>query len=241
MVRRKQGEEVRPRPFLRGVLRNRLTEKANGSEEVDALVKITNVTLKKADDNSEAKARAKAAEQRKKSAEETIEDAWTRILAMNNSATDAQRLREVKRAMEAGEIGREPVPEGKRQGKFSKAEALRLYKELAEKQREGKLREMVENTPDNYVLVTDKDALSEAIDALSREELIVFDVETTGVNVYSDIIVGHVLSAVSADTHYYIPTDHDDDSPQLDRDYVAEQLRPIYENPSIGFIAHNAK
>src|SRR5690606_32219170 len=86
-----------------------------------------------------------------------------------------------------------------------------------------------------------KDALDEAIDVLSREELIVFDVETTGVNVYSDIIVGHVLSAVSTDTHYYIPTDHEDDSPQLDRDYVAEKLRPIYENPSIGFIAHNSK
>ena len=188
-----------------------------------------------------AKARVKEAEKRKKSAEETLEEAWERILAMKNSAPNQKRLLAVKQAMEEGRIGREPVAAGKKQGKFSKAEALRLAKVLADKQREELLREMVENTPDNYSLVTDADHLAEVIEELSREELVVFDVETTGTDVYSDIIVGHVLSATSVDKHYYIPTDHDDDSiTQLDRDYVAEKLRPLYENPRIGFIAHNA-
>src|SRR5699024_8781619 len=144
--------------------------------------------------------------------------------------------------MEDGRIGREPVAEGKKQRRFSKAEALRLHKVLAEQARDEMLREMVENTPDNYMLVNAESNLEYVIEELSREELVVFDVETTGVDVYSDIIVGHVLSATSVDRHYYIPTDHDDDSvSQLDRDYVAEKLRPIYENKNIGFIAHNAK
>src|SRR5699024_4728491 len=73
------------------------------------------------------------------------------------------------------------------------------------------------------------------------ESVIVFDVETTGVDVHSDIVVGHVLSATEKDVHYYIPTDHKEASPQLDREYVANILRPIYEDASKGFIAHNAK
>lgn len=204
-------------------------------------IKITNITLK-ADEKADAKAVVKSAEARKKAADETLEDAWVRILSMKNSDTDAERLRAVKQAMSDGRIGREPVAEGKRQGKFSKAEALRLHKVLADKEREGILREMIENRPDNYVLVYTERQLEYAITDLSREELVVFDVETTGTDVYSDIIVGHVLSATSSDKHYYIPTDHKDESiAQLERDYVAEKLRPIYEDESIGLIAHNAK
>lgn len=208
------------------------------------MVKIEKISLEQSGGAADkaAKARVKEAEKRKKSAEETLEEAWARILTMKNSDPDQKRLLAVKQAMEEGRIGREPVATGKKQGRFSKAEALRLAKVLADKQREELLREMVENTPDNYSLVTDADHLAEVIEELSREELVVFDVETTGTDVYSDIIVGHVLSATSADKHYYIPTDHEDDSiPQLDRDHVAERLRVVYEDESIGFIAHNSK
>lgn len=207
------------------------------------MVKLPNITIKtkEAEQVEKAKAAAKSAEKRKKDAEETIEEAWQRILRMKNSNADQKRLEEVKAAMEAGEIGREPVAEGKRQKRFSKAEALRLHKVLEDKRREKVLRSMVENTPDNYELVTDESRLSEVIEGLTREDLVVFDVETTGTDVYQDTIVGHVLSATSADRHYYIPTDHEDETPQLDREYVAEKLRPIYEDENIGLIAHNAK
>lgn len=207
------------------------------------LVKLPNIKIKtkEAEQVEKAKAAAKSAEKRKKAAEETIEEAWQRILRMKNSNADQKRLEEVKAAMEAGEIGREPVAEGKRQKRFSKAEALRLHKVLEDKRREKVLRSMVENTPDNYELVTDESRLSEVIKELSQEDLVVFDVETTGTDVYKDIIVGHVLSATSADKHYYVPTDHEDETPQLGREYVAEKLRPIYEDENIGLIAHNAK
>jgi DNA polymerase-1 len=46
--------------------------------------------------------------------------------------------------MDVGLLGREPASVSK---KFSKAEALRLYKQLAESQREAKLKELVEKTP----------------------------------------------------------------------------------------------
>src|SRR5690625_258311 len=204
-------------------------------------IEIGDIKLKGGNDSAESKTKVKDAEKRKKSANETIDEAWVRILAMKNSDTEQRRLLAVKQAMEKGEIGREPVPEGKRQGKFSKAEALRLFKTLEQRQIRARLSGMVENTPDNYVLITKERELEYAINELSREEIVVFDVETTGVDVYSDIIVGHVLSATKANIHYYIPTDHDDPSPELDRNYGADRLRPLYENPNTGFIAHNSK
>lgn len=216
------------------------------------MVKITNIALKGNEETTEAKARAKAAEQRKKSAEETIEDAWARILAMNNSATDAQRLREVKRAMETGEIGREPVPEGKRQGKFSKAEALRLYKELAERQREGKLREMVENTPENYELITSEERLIELSAQLMAEDVVAVDTETTGVDVYTDVIVGmsftlpsvSIIPKASPGWNVYIPVDHSEESlgetKQLSLDTVLHKLKPFLYTDKVGKVLHNA-
>src|SRR5690625_3546075 len=169
---------------------------------------------------------------------ETFEEAWERIFSMKNSDPDRQRLNEVRQAMESGRIGREEGSESKR---FSKAEALRLYSVLEEQNRKDRLKELVESMPDNYSLVLTKDELDEAISVLKLEKRIVFDVETTGTDVYSNKIVGHVLSATSADKHYYIPTDHDEPTPQLDREYVASKLKFLYANMNIGFIAHNAK
>lgn len=177
--------------------------------------------------------------ERRKLHTETFDGAWQRVLSMKNSDTDVKRLIEVKRAMEEGKIGRDPERAGRR---FSKAEALDLYRELEEIKRKERLDALVESMPDSYELVTNKERLDEVIQLLSEESIVVFDVETTGTDVWNDLIVGHVLSATSADRHFYIPTDHIDESiPQLNRDYVAEKLRPLYENENIGFIAHNAK
>lgn len=194
--------------------------------------------LNKMQTDGEATARVKAAADRKAKATETMEDAWWRILAMKNSATDQQRLFEVKTAMAEGVIGRHPSDAAKR---FSKAEALRLWRELAERQREETLRRMVEETPDNYWLITDEKKLAEFIAILSREQEIVFDVETTGTDWHSDYIVGHVISAIKADIHAYIPTKHHTEHPQLPHELVTEALRPFYENERIGKLAHNAK
>lgn len=170
---------------------------------------------------------------------ETYEEAWARVFAMKNSDRDNERLQEVKTQMDAGKIGR---PRDKVNKRFSKAEALAMYSQIEEQQRIDRLTKMVEETPDNYELVTDEQRLDEVVDELLSEELVVFDVETTGTDIYEDIIVGHVLSATSKNHHYYVPTDHKDESMrQLDRDYVAKKLRPIYESETIGLIAHNAK
>lgn len=186
----------------------------------------------------------KAASKRKAAATETLDEAWQRILAMKNSDADCRKLLEVKHAMDAGTIGRSPADRVSNNGKpkrFSKAEALRLYKELQEQQREQTLRKMVEETPENYWLITDETKLDEFLSLLAGEQEIVFDVETTGTDVWSDYIVGHVISAVKANIHAYIPTKHKTDAKQLDNEFVLRMLKPCYENEDIGKIAHNAK
>lgn len=206
-----------------------------------ASINIGNIRLKNNGEGGANKGAARYAEQRKSSANETIVEAWERIFTMKNSDKDMERLREVKRAMEDGDLGREPVPEGKRQGKFNKAEALRLYKVLSVKQREKRLQEMADNVPDNYWLIQDKERLNEFLRILDDEDEIVFDVETTGTDVWKDYIVGHVLTAIKSDQHAYIPTRHKTDMTQLDHKYVTEALRPYYGDEAIGKLAHNAK
>lgn len=177
-----------------------------------------------------------AAAERKTKATETLEDAWIRILAMKNSDPDNAKLHAVKHAMDRGQIGRDPASASKR---FSKAEAIRLYAVLAESQRESKLAELVENTPSNYVLVTSVEALQDVIAKASTESIIAVDTETTGLDVYVDVIVGVSLTLPTFDTHYYIPFEPTQDDRALPSEHI-ELLRPLMESQEVGKVLHNA-
>ena len=196
---------------------------------------------------TQAKDAVKKASAKKSASIETIDEAWARIFTMKNSDADRRKLDEVKIAMESGKIGREPESVKDREGnstapkRFSKAEALRLHKVLAEQQKAELLRKMVEEMPNNYRLVLTAQDFESMVERAAQEELIVFDIESTGTDVWSDRIVGHVISTTSDDIHYYVPVGHNDERAQLDYDYVLEGLRQIYENESIKKIAHNAK
>lgn len=183
--------------------------------------------------NGEALTKAAA---KKAGAIETMDEAWVRILAMKNSDGDNAKLTAVKRAMADGKVGRDSP-----NAKFSKTEALRIWRGINEREHAERLRQMVDNMPDNFWLITDVARLDEFLAIVDTEEEIVFDVETTGVDVWSDYIVGHVITAIKADIHAYIPTKHRDSRTQLPHDYVNERLKPYYEDASIGKLAHNAK
>jgi len=184
----------------------------------------------------DAKARVKQASERKVAALETVEEAWQRILSMKNSEPDQAKLLEVKQAMASGNVGRNPADVKKR---FSKAEALRLYKDLAESQREEKLSELVAKTPENYRLINTEDSFAELLADLANEEIIAVDTETTGLDVYVDVIVGVSLTLPKADYHVYIPIRHKEGE-QLDPDYVLAKLKPFIEDEGLGKVLHNA-
>ncbi|WP_249260790.1 DNA polymerase [Virgibacillus pantothenticus] len=202
--------------------------------EKNTKIKLTlNLTQEK---SGEGKAKAKAAAERKKSANETIEEAWQRIFAMKNSEKDAERLRKVKAYMDAGELGREPVPQGKRQGKFSKAEALRLYKTIAEREKAKKLQELVDSTPENYALVTDNKSILRMKSDIESSELVGFDCETFGeaLDPWRGEMAGFSVSTDHA--HYYVPLNHVQH--EVDDKAIVKFIKPTLESAKL--VMHNA-
>jgi DNA polymerase I len=153
---------------------------------------------------------------------------------------DVEKLRAVKDAIEAGEIGSK-VDSMK---KFSKAHALNLHKELMEIRREGIVKKMIANKPDNYHLINTEDGLGWVIsllkDAIAKDEVISLDTETTGVS-FVDRTVGLSISFDSADIHVYVPYAHVTDVAQLTRGYVMKKIKPYLEQVGVKLILHNSK
>jgi DNA polymerase I len=198
---------------------------------------------KQADTSGSAKATAekvKQASAKKKAANETLGEAWQRILAMKNSEADQARLIEVKNAVALGLVGRDS--EGKR---FSKAEALRMWKVLAESQREQKLADLVAKTPANYVLVNSVQKLAEMRQYFLRvgddnTDLIAFDCETFGENNGAlDPWRGNVagFSVSTRDKHFYVPLNHVENTGFSDT-FAVNELKSILENTPL--VMHNA-
>ncbi|MCS1350357.1 DNA polymerase [Mechercharimyces sp. CAU 1602] len=201
-----------------------------------------NLNMKEEEEEKKRRERVKEAESRRKAAVPS-EDDWNRIFEMKNNERDTEKLKEVKASMEAGEIARSSEDIFSKSGKlkrFSKAEALRIWQKLQERNRERKLKELVESTPDNYRLVTTVPQLDQLIKDLYNEPIIAVDTETTGLNVYSDRIVGISFTLPNADYHVYIPLAHEN-CEQLTRDYVLGEIHGILEEECIGKVLHNAK
>jgi DNA polymerase-1 len=208
-------------------------------------VKLTlNLRSPTAEEPEDVAERIKDATKRRKAAEETIAEAWTRILALKNTDADREKLIAVKDAMDTGVTGRHPSSVGKR---FSKAEAMRIYEDLRVSIREERLRSMVAKTPHNYFLIDNERLLARLNDRLRKETEVAVDTETTGVDVYTDVIVGISLTLPSVSIpplaekgmHVYIPVAHDEGE-QLSRDYVLQELHWFLYNADIGKVLHNA-
>nr|WP_256209626.1 DNA polymerase [Paenibacillus sp. PDC88] len=106
---------------------------------------------------------------------------------------------------------------------------------------------MVEDTPKNFFLINNEKLLSRLIVRLRNETEVAVDTETTGVDVYTDEIVGLSLTLPSVSIppltekgmHVYIPVMHEDGE-QLSRDYVLSELRWFLYSEDIGKVLHNA-
>src|SRR5690625_3022268 len=170
---------------------------------------------------------------------ETFDEAWERILSMKNSNPDERRLEEVKEAMEKGEIGRDPDSTNKR---FSKAEALRMHAKLAEIKREGVLKELVDNTPDNYVLVDSRLKIAEMNSDIKKSELIAFDIETFGENKedaldpYEGRVAG--FSVTANGNNYYVPLNHTENPLSMTDNEIIDDVKDVLEDART--VMHNA-
>ncbi len=93
-----------------------------------------------------------------------------------------------------------------------------------------------------YETVLDSARLAAWLLRLERAGEFAFDTETTSLDYMAARIVG-VSFAVTAGEAAYVPLAHDypDAPPQLDRDQVLEQLRPLLESREIKKIGHHIK
>ncbi|WP_342439295.1 DNA polymerase [Paenibacillus sp. FSL L8-0436] len=181
--------------------------------------------------------RIASATKRKKAAEETIADAWVRILALKNTDADREKLLAVKDAMDTGVTGRHPSSVGKR---FSKAEAMRIYTGLQERNKAETLRKMVESTPVHYTLVRDERTLAKAYNAIASADLIAIDCETFGeddgaLDPWRGNMAGFSVS--TRGESFYIPLNHIEKT-ELTEERIFAALRPLLETkPNV---MHNA-
>lgn len=170
---------------------------------------------------------------------ETIDDAWTRIFTQKNSDADLRKLKAVKAAFEAGKIGRE-VSAGKPK-RFSKAEAIRLYAQLAEQEREQKLADLVESTPANYHMINTPLLVERVIADINAAEYVGFDCETydggnggSALDPWTGELAGFSVSANG--NNYYIPIAHVE-GPNLPYDSYMAIFKALQ---SAKLIMHNA-
>ncbi len=87
----------------------------------------------------------------------------------------------------------------------------------------------------SYLLIDDEKALQELVDYLSTQKEICIDTETTHVQAIKSELVGIGLG-VKPQQAWYIPVNG-----KLGLQKVLNTLKPLFENPHIGFYGHNLK
>lgn len=99
------------------------------------------------------------------------------------------------------------------------------------------LKELGESKPQDvsYQTVDDELGLQALLTQLSKEKEICIDTETTGLDPRQADLVG-VGFAVNPGEAWYIPCNG-----KLGRETVIQAIKPLLENPQIGFIGHNIK
>lgn len=211
-----------------------------------------NIDLGIKEDNVDtaAQERVKKAEAKKAAVayEPTWEEVWTTgwtrhtgtvkkgIFQTKITPADGKRLKEVKHAIEEGQLGT-GVESLK---KFSKSHALNLHKSLMDIQRVQIVEDMIANQPSNYHLINTEDGLDKVVELLHQEDVVAIDTETTGVK-WEDRTVGISFSFPTADEHVYIPYKHITETEQLSKEYVIDTLKPVLERKGLKLVLHNSK
>ena len=123
-------------------------------------------------------------------------------------------------------------------------ELAELYKEL---EFNSWLQEVPQKKPvqpaidSSYKCISTKDDLDKLIKNASQAKTLALDTETTGLDYMDSDLVGISMSFTPGEA-FYIPINHkDNSSPQLDMDYVLEELRPLLEDSEQKIIGQNIK
>jgi DNA polymerase-1 len=185
-----------------------------------------------------AKKKASAANDRKIASLETVEEAFERILKMKNTDADNEKINEVYVALIKGEIKRDASALGK---KLSKAEILRMHKEIAFSKRHEKIKEMIKNKPSNYILVNTEKELNLLKIKIEESEIIAIDCETfkEPLDPWNGEMAGFSVSTKNGTDyhHFYVPLQHEQKT-KLTVDEIFHTIKiPLESKPNV---MHNA-
>ena len=126
----------------------------------------------------------------------------------------------------------------------SSEELSELYKELEFNTwlQESPQKKIIPPSIDSsYECISTKDDLKKLIKKASKAKTIAIDTETTGLDYMDADLVGISISYEPGQAAY-IPISHkDDSSPQLEMDYVLQELRPLLEDTHEKIIGQNIK
>lgn len=184
------------------------------------------------DREEEKRKRASLARAKKKASEETIEDAFDRIGIMKLSDKEREIFQLAKEAFFKGKIGRLS------NGKMNKGEVLSMGMKVQQDQnqqdRSQRIREVLENKPTNFHILTDDRQLpmfinrvreecrlqmeewKDRFQLLGVESMTAGDFEGSGVDSYMDLSIGFGIWLPVLQEGYYLPYGHVDLRNDLD-------------------------
>jgi len=126
----------------------------------------------------------------------------------------------------------------------SSEELSELYKELEFNtwlQESPQKKIITPSIDSSYECISTRDDLKKLIKKASKAKTIAIDTETTGLDYMDADLVGISISYEPGQAAY-IPISHEDDSsPQLEMDYVLQELRPLLEDSNEKIIGQNIK
>lgn len=177
-----------------------------------------------------------------------------------------------KKALLAGKAQR------KKDGVISQSELVQLGREISEKQememKRERARKVIENKPDNFHILRHDSEIPKFVDRLRKEcklqrkhwgnrwvdlgvkSMVAGDMETTGIDSFTDLSIGISVWLPLLNEGYYLPYghihgvdqvgkmkiphefQHKKDDPQLTRSKVIEAIKPFMEAPSEGKTFH---
>jgi DNA polymerase I len=216
------------------------------------------------DDSEKKKERAKAARQKKKDANESPSEALDRISKMSLTDKEYDQVQAARRGLAEGRVDRLDS------GKMTKGEALSMGKKVLELEedalREYRIKNTMDNKPDNYHILTDDSELPRFMERVREEvkrqrvewkdrfkvldvqSMTAGDYEGTGVDSYIDLSVGFSIWLPLLNEGYYLAYGHvggfdvpyafQEGDPQLTRSKVMRTLSPYLASREHGKTFH---
>jgi DNA polymerase-1 len=189
-------------------------------------------------DKAEAKEKANAARVKKVKEKkiETLDEAFKRVSEMKLNDTEREIVATVHRMLVNQTLQRvDPTK------KLSKKEVFELWQVYQTIEKESKKKVVVETKPDNYFIIQTPEKLNEVRALLANEPITAWDTETTGLDIYNDVIVGYSAYLPKADIAFYVPFGHTTGQEQVAKEMALEVAREYLEDSSHKTIWHHYK